>query len=280
MPICGEYEINNSTRGFFTREGVLYSKNGEDYVLVSYPAGKMDDSYEIMEGVTLVLDGAFRYSKVKTVICNDELTSIGREGDGCGVFYSSQIESFVGSKVEIIGARAFEKCENLTSLTLSSSICVYHGAFACCKKLEQIPSTIVGLSGMEYDNAFIGCEKLISIRFNLEADCSFSRNMFDGCAALTSIEVECNSICFKDDVFANCESLLFVYVKQNGTGGNIDQGAFKSVDHKIHLILDVGISFRIDYEINENVMIEVSDELYQQVILLWNLKPNQLTIIT
>ncbi|MBQ2680067.1 MAG: leucine-rich repeat protein [Firmicutes bacterium] len=98
--------VNSGNKKFFSDNGVLYEKlsNGRFRLLI-YPAGKTDETYEVLAGTSEIGDYGF--------YCNQYLSGV-KLSDG----------------VRSVGKLAFFACENLNEITIPASLTtIAEGAF-------------------------------------------------------------------------------------------------------------------------------------------------------
>ena len=128
-----DIQVSSENPNYSSLNGVLYDK--AQTLLLQYPAGKMDVSFAIPEGVTSIGDGAFY---------------------GCDSLTSVTIPEGVSS----IGDGAFYDCDSLTSVTIPSSVSsIGDGAFAYCDSLTSvtIPESVTEIG----NHAFYNCGSLV-----------------------------------------------------------------------------------------------------------------------
>lgn len=164
--------------------GILFSKDKS--VLIAYPCGKSDTSYEIPGTVT----------------------AIGSAFDGC----SSLEEITIPSSVTAIGDRAFYYCDNLSEIRIPGSVTtIGENAFGYCESLERIViSDSVTSIG---ENAFYNCINLTEIDIPNSVD-SIGNHAFADCFKLSAIYVSKNnaSYCDIDGVlFSKDKNTLVTY---------------------------------------------------------------------
>ena len=99
--------------------------------------GNCDDKdIVIPEGVVAIADGAFKNSKITSVVIADSVVSIGADA----FFGCTNLESVViGDGVEDIASHAFFYCTSLESITISGDVkSVGMNAFGYCKNLDTV----------------------------------------------------------------------------------------------------------------------------------------------
>jgi len=105
-----EVDSNNTT--FKTVDGVLYSFDETN--LLAYPAGKLDKSFIIPDGVTSIGNSAFyNCTSLNSVTIGNGVTSI---GDQAFSYCDSLTSVTIGNGVTSIGNSAFYRCTSLTSI--------------------------------------------------------------------------------------------------------------------------------------------------------------------
>ena len=133
-------------------------------------------------------------------------------------WYASNInikKTVIKRGVTIIGARAFEDCTSLTSITIPSSVTnIGDYAFGGCTSLTSITSitsitipssvTIIGVG------AFEDCTSLTSITIPSSVTIIGS-GAFEGCTSLTSITIPSSVTGIGNYAFYSCTSLTDVY---------------------------------------------------------------------
>ena len=132
-------------------------------------------------------------------------------------------------KVTSIGEDAFRCCENLTSITIPSSVTnIGEGAFYGCESLTQIK---VDSGNPVYDSRD-NCNAIIETKSNtLIAGCastiipnsvtSIGKQAFWGCKSLTSITIPSSVTSIGDMAFCCCSSLTSITIPTHIT--NIDE---------------------------------------------------------
>ena len=104
-----EINVDENNDSFSSIDGVLFNK--DETILLAYPVGKSDVSYNIPDGVTIIGDLAFcRCKKIENVILPDSTISIGIES----FEYCSKLESIsLGKNISSVGGAAFYGCSRL-----------------------------------------------------------------------------------------------------------------------------------------------------------------------
>lgn len=108
--------VNENNNTYYSADGVLFEKRGDEIVLLCYPAAKEDSKYTVDNIVTAIAPSAFAY-------CD----------------YIEQIKFGTGSALEEIGQAAFYECSALSSFTVPPNVTQIDGnVFVMCFKLEAI----------------------------------------------------------------------------------------------------------------------------------------------
>lgn len=120
-----EIEVAADNPAFYSRDGVLYSKDNE---LLCYPNGKADESFTIPDGTSAIGTYAFGNAKnLKSVTIPESVTEL-KKG-------------------------AFNNCENLDSANIPSGVTeLTHYVFGGCGRLSKlvIPENIADISGLAF----------------------------------------------------------------------------------------------------------------------------------
>ena len=128
-------EIDEKNKNYLSENGIIFSK--EKKVIIAYPAGKTEKSYNIPNTVTSIGDGAFSgCASLTSVTIPDSVTSISYGAfSGCSSLTSITIPDSVPS----IGDRAFSGCTSLTSITIPKNVSsIGEYAFEDCDSLANV----------------------------------------------------------------------------------------------------------------------------------------------
>ena len=102
-------DAGHGSAAYLTSDGVLYSRKSE---LIAYPGRKSDEVFVTPEGTMGIGDGAFRGSRLKTLVIAEGVSAIGN-----AAFEGSSITSLViPASVRDIGVRALSGAKNLRSV--------------------------------------------------------------------------------------------------------------------------------------------------------------------
>ena len=167
------------------------------------------------------------YYKMKTVVINSGVTSIGKYAFyNCTGLTSITIPDSVTS----IGDGAFYKCTGLTSITIPDSVTsIGDSAFSGCTGLTSIviPDSVTSIGNY----AFSGCTGLttagpIGGGYNIEFGWldTIPNDAFFGCSGLTSITIPDSVTSIGDHAFGWCSGLTSITIPDSVT--SIGEGAF------------------------------------------------------
>ena len=128
-------EIDEKNKNYLSENGIIFSK--EKKVIIAYPAGKTEKSYNIPNTVTSIGDGAFSgCASLTSVTIPDSVTSI---SDGAFSGCSSLTSITIPDSVPSIGDRAFSGCTSLTSITIPKNVSsIGNYAFEDCDSLANV----------------------------------------------------------------------------------------------------------------------------------------------
>ena len=110
-------EVDPNNPYYFSRDGVLYKRNPDANVLVSFLRKDMD-VFTVDSDITAFDTSSFMCSNVKTVIMHDHMKSLGEEY----TFWMSQIEQIeLPASIQHIPVACFADCKNLRYLKISQA---------------------------------------------------------------------------------------------------------------------------------------------------------------
>ncbi len=130
-----EINVDVDNPNYASIDGILFDKNIKE--IITYPAGKENDTYEIPDSVHTIGFDAFNNCRYLTsIIIPFSVTSIERDA----FKYCSNLTSItIPSSVIYIGSYAFHDCSSLTSITISSSVTnIEYNAFRDCTNLKTV----------------------------------------------------------------------------------------------------------------------------------------------
>ena len=168
----------------------------------------------------------YKCSSLTTITIPNSVTSIGEYA-----FYkcSSLTTITIPNSVTSIGESAFEDCSSLTSIEIPNSVtsigdCVFYG----CSSLTSIiiPNSVTEVGG----GVFYHCRNLKSVVLseNMTSLPMGTNNrwgnygFFEGCSALTSIEIPNSVTSIGRAAFMDCNGLKAVYISDLAAWCNID----------------------------------------------------------
>ena len=150
--------VASENPNYVSVSGVLYNK--DKTLIICYPAGKKDKTYNIIDGVTSIDEGTFGgCESLTSVTIPDSVTSIGHSAfNGC----TNLTYMIIPDSVTSIGYWVFMGCTNLKRITIPGSLTsIGRMDFYYCTSLTNV--TIPdGVTEIE-DSAFYSCTSLTSI---------------------------------------------------------------------------------------------------------------------
>ncbi len=165
------------------------------------------------------LSPAYNNSKVKKIVIEDGVTSIGNKAfDSCSSLTSITIPNSVTS----IKAATFYGCTSLTSITIPDGVTsIGYATFTGCSSLTSItiPDSVTSIGYA----AFTGCSSLTSITIP-DSVTSIGYATFAGCSSLTSITIPDSVTSIGESAFSNCSSLQTISLSCKSTLKRSDFG--------------------------------------------------------
>ena len=161
-----DFAVDENNKYYSTIDGVLVDHSKRK--LIAMPAGKVGN-YEVPLSIEEIGFGAFEDSKLSSINFN------------------------ANANILTFGYRAFYNCDNLTEITIPSSVVsIDYYAFANSSNLKKVTfAENSGLTGI-YEGAFFGCGQLTDIELP-DSIIEISDFAFYGCNKLTKIPVSKNS---------------------------------------------------------------------------------------
>ena len=235
-------DVSSDNKYLSSENGVLFNK--DKTMLLKYPAGKKEESYNVPQGVTSLGAGAFSNS---TYLKHLTLPENFQEIKAFAFADCSSIETIYSDGVTSIGSNAFDNCFDLMSIEFNgnleslgvndTSILVDHSyMFWNCKKLESviiphgtadIPSYFLNSSSVKYvelpnncqeigAGAFNGCSKLVDITIPVSVR-RIGSFAFSGCTSLKSIIIPESVTKIEEFTFSGCTNLENVSLSSKTT---------------------------------------------------------------
>ena len=196
-----EIKVATKNANYVSVNGVLYNK--DKTLIICYPAGKKDKTYNIIDGVTFIECEAFDYcTNLTSVTIPNSVTNIGGEAFfGC----TSLTDITIPHSVTSIGSNPFGRCESLTKINVASENPNY-----------------VSVSGVLYnkDKTLIICypagkkDKTYNI---IDGVTSIDRGTFGGCESLTSVTIPDSVTSIGHSAFNGCTNLTYMIIPDSVT---------------------------------------------------------------
>jgi len=215
------------------RRGMLFSIDGSDVKLHTYPCNKSDEVFELYDGTTSLESMAFSGAK-------------------------NLKEIKLPSTMAVISPAAFFNCNSLERVVLSESILeIGSSAFHNCRNLKDV---VMGEGLVRIDDwafAFCGMEHLTvpaSVRY-------VGNQVFTGCASLTSMDFMSDYLRVMGDVFNDCTSMSEITFY--GTNVTFDRYTFSWMNNEdlaiVYITKDVQLP-EFMYDSHSNLDIRVIGE--------------------
>ena len=183
-------------------------------------------SLEMPNSVTQIGKGVFSSSNLRSITLSENLFSI-----PLGAFSASKIENInIPQNVYSIGESAFEKCDNLQTITLNSAsklASIDANAFASCSSLKEIiiPSGVSTIG----ESAFSGCTALRIVEFSFGGKLSsISKGCFSKCTSLNKVVFSDNIKSIDSRAFEDCTKISVLEFSEGSLLNSIGDYAFYS----------------------------------------------------
>lgn len=155
---------------------------------------------------------------------------------------------FEGKAVTVIADRAFQMCNNLTSITIPNSIVsIGEFAFSDCTGLTDIaiPDSVVSIGG----HAFAYCENLVSVNIGNGIK-NIPEESFTNCIKLENVIIPNGVISIGYSAFASCENFTSITIPSSVT--SIQNTAFANCNNLTNMYIPSSVS-SIGYSAFNNI---------------------------
>lgn len=178
-------------------DGVLYHISGDDdkrKTLFCYPAGRVNESFTILDDVVNISPSAFSGTvKLKTIVLPANMVSI----PNMAFAYCESLENIDLKNVSIIGNEAFYNCTGLKSVIFSDSLLhIGYSAFENTSiETVTLPSSITSMD----ESVFYGCTKLTKVTIEESARFTIMENTFFGCSSLNELTINSKDVILEEE---------------------------------------------------------------------------------
>ncbi len=205
VAICVD-ELNSY---YTAKDGVLFNK--DKTVLIQYPAGKRDVSYDVPDSVNTIEKFAFSYC---TTLSSIGLSKSTQKIDDYAFSGCTNLVSItIPETVVTLGSGVFKNCSSLTSIALPNNINIINNElFYGCTNLVSfsIPDSVKSIGAY----AFYNCDSFASISIPTNVT-NIGAGVFASCDSLVSITIPESVINFGESVFSGCVNLVSVEIFAN-----------------------------------------------------------------
>jgi hypothetical protein len=153
-------DVDSNNKYFSSIDGNLYNKKQTE--LIYYATGKNKKSFIILNGVTIIGEGAFEgCTRLTNVTIPNSVKSIKASAFAA----CTNLESIkIPDSVTAIGEAAFVNCSRFKSITIPKSVTsIGYGTFGGCENLTSV-TIPKGVTNIGF-GAFNGCSKLTNIYY-------------------------------------------------------------------------------------------------------------------
>ncbi|MDO5558616.1 MAG: leucine-rich repeat domain-containing protein [Oscillospiraceae bacterium] len=169
--------------------------------------------------VTSIENGAFKNSRLSSVIIPSVVTEVGKEA----FKESSGLETVTLSEGLIsIGDEAFKWCESLYDITIPGSLKnIGKDAFSDCTQLEDL----IIKNGLKYlsNSMFSGCKSLETVTLP-DSIIRIEGYAFENCESLRCINIPKNTSYIEGDAFSGCSNLTEIKIHPDNTNFCFEDG--------------------------------------------------------
>ena len=226
--------IDKNNRVYSSINGVFFNK--DQTILICYPMGKAQVTYEIPASVTSIEDDAFEHCQnLKNIKIPTSVMTI---GDGAFSDCSNLSNIEIPENVTSIGTSAFAFCYSLDNINVNANNTTYSSVDGVCFDKDQttlvcypvgktqttyeIPTNVTDIGYL----AFWDCYSLSSIKIPASV-INIGQQAFSYCGNLSSIEIPVSVKSIGDNVFYYCDNLTDIYYGGSEEDwNNIDIGEF------------------------------------------------------
>ncbi|MBQ9376044.1 MAG: leucine-rich repeat domain-containing protein [Ruminococcus sp.] len=224
--------VDENNSNYYSIDGVLFKKNKTGNYLILYPRGRKDLSYTVPDGVIVIENSAFIYSKIESISLPESLGIIGSYA-----FLGSKLKSVdIPDNVRSIDSHSFKNCDNLTSIVIPNNTDrINPSAFEDCNNLERVVLSDNTTEICEY--AFKNCTSLSEIHMpNLK---TIRKYAFEGCTSLETLRLPEGFSYIGSYAISKCSGLKTAFIPS--TLRDIGAWGFKDCTNLIDVEIAEGV---------------------------------------
>lgn len=236
-------KVSSKNKKFTSIDGLLYSRDLS--ILIHFPKGKRQTSFEIQSFVTHIGDWAFFNCELlqkiqipRSVIYIGEFSFLGcyslneidlphsvkEIGPNAMAYCENLKEIKIPESVTYLGSNAFYSCSNLQSINIPDSVTdIGNSCFSKCSSLGsiKIPNSITILESF----LFSDCSNLVSVSIP-DSVVEIGSYTFMDCISLRYINIPDSVISIEEQAFSGCSNLISISLPNSIT--EIKSGTFEN----------------------------------------------------
>ena len=196
--------VEASSSTFSSIDGILFNKQQSE--LICYPSGKTTTSYNVPEGIKIIMDRTFsRCISLINISLPNSLVTIGP----AAFIYCEKLENInIPNSIKAISEWAFQGCNALKTIPMNSEITsIERYAYSSCKGITNVtvPNTVTKIG----EAAFWMDKNLLSATLPEKLD-TIQHYLFSSCDVLEKVTAKSKIVYLNFDAFFFSKDLLTI----------------------------------------------------------------------